>query len=155
MKRILGLIVAIVVPLSLATTVQAQTTYYGGTTMGPNYGATVMPAQPYGGFGLQYSPAIPAGGVIVDQWGGLHAVGYATVPSSEVVVQTQPRVMMTRRGSRRMVAQPRYQLPTGSLGWSGGNGGILYSEGARYSSYGSGYSVGPYGVVDHNIMWKW
>ncbi len=63
--------------------------------------------------------------------------------------------MMTRYGSRRAIAQPRYQLPTGSLGWSAGNGGMLNPVEARCSAYGSGYGVGPYGVVDHRMMWKW
>ena len=154
MNRILGLTVAVLVPMSLATTAHAQS-YYGGGAVGSDYGV-VMPGQPHGGFGMQYSPAIPSGGVIVDQWGGLHAVGYtATAPIPQAVVQPQSRAMATRSGSRRAVAQPRYVLPSGSLGWSSGNGGMLYSPEARYSSYGSGYSVGPYGVVNHNMMWKW
>jgi hypothetical protein len=155
MNRIMGLTVAVLVPMSLATTAHAQS-YYGDGTVGSDYG-TVMAGQPYGGFGHQYSPAIPAGGVIVDQWGGLHAVGYAvTAPSPAVVAaQPQPRATATRSRSRRVTAQPRYVLPSGSLGWSGGNGGMLYSPETRYSSYGSGYNVGPYGVVNHNTMWKW
>ena len=153
MNRILGLTVALVVPLSVATAAQAQTTYFGATSA-PNYGAAMMAGQPYGGFGLQYSPAVPAGGVVVDQWGGLHAVGYVgSAPG--MIVQPQNRVLATRPRSRRVVAQPRYVLPTGSLGWSGGNGGMLYSPATRYSSYGSGYNAGPYGVVNHNMMWKW
>jgi hypothetical protein len=155
MKRILGLTVAFLVPMSLATTAHAQSYYNGGGTVGSDYG-TVMADQPYGGFGHQYTPAIPAGGVIVDQWGGLHTVGYtASTPSPAAVTQPQPRSTATRSRSRRALARPRYVLPSGSLGSSGGNGGMLYSPDARYSSYGSGYNVGPYGVVNHNMMWKW
>ena len=154
MNRIIGLTVALVVPLSVATTAHAQATNYGGVPTGPDYGAAVMAGQPYGGFGLQYSPGVPAGGMVVDQWGGLHPVGYAN-SGPVAVVQPENRVVLTRPRSRRMMAQPRYQLPTGSLEWSGGNGGMLYSPGTRYASYGSGYSVGPYGVIDHRMMWKW
>jgi hypothetical protein len=153
MNRILGLTLALAMSLCLATAAQAQTGYYGGATTAPDYGTAVMAGQPYGGFGMQYSPAIPAGGVVVDQWGGVHTVGYASAPV--VVVQPQTRVVGTRLFGRRAAAQPRYVLPTGSLGWSGPNSGMLYSPDARYSSYGSGYAVGPYGVVNHNIMWKW
>jgi hypothetical protein len=32
---------------------------------------------------------------------------------------------------------------------------MLYQVDARYGAYGSGYGVGPYGVVDHRMMWKW
>ena len=88
----------------------------------------------------------------MDQYGLLHQVPYVVSAPADVV-QVQPRVM-TRYGSRR-AAQPRYLVPTGSLGWSAGNGGMLYPVNPRYASYGSGYAVGPYGVVDHRMMWKW
>jgi hypothetical protein len=153
MNRILGTTLGLVVSLCLGTASEAQTTYYDGTTS-PGYGAAVVTGQPYGGFGMQYSPAIPAGGVIVDQWGGLHAVGQATT-APVVAAQPKTRVVGSRMLSRRAAAQPRYVLPTGSLGWSDGNGGMLYSPDARYSSYGNGYGVGPYGMVDHRVMWKW
>jgi hypothetical protein len=149
MNRILGLTLAIAIPLTLTTAAHAQSTYYGVETVSPGYGG-----QAYGGFGLQYSPAVPPGGVVVDQYGLVHQVPYvASAP--QVVVQAQPRVM-TRYGSRRAaMAQPRYLVPTGSLGWSAGNDGMLYPVDARYAAYGNGYGVGPYGVVDHRMMWKW
>jgi hypothetical protein len=154
MNRILGLTVAVLLQMSMATTARAQS-YYGGTS-GPDYGAAAWAGQPYGGFGLEYSPAIPAGGVIIDQWGGLHAVGYTTTaPAPAVAAQPQARAVATRSRSRRATVQPRYVLPSGSLGWSDGNGGMLYSPENRNASYGSGYAVGPYGVVNHNMMWKW
>jgi hypothetical protein len=153
MNRMVGLTVAIVVPLTLATASHGQSTYYGLETASPVYGVPDVPSQPYGGFGLQYSPAIPPGGMVVDQYGLLHPVAYvASAP--QVVVQAQPRAV-TRYGSRRAMAQPRYLVPTGSLGWSAGNSGMLYPVNARYAAYGSGYAVGPYGVVDHQMMWKW
>jgi hypothetical protein len=154
MNRILGLAVAIVVPFCLSTAAHAQSAYYGVGPTGPVYGGYANAGQPYGGFGLEYSPAVPAGGIVIDQYGLLHAVPYVA-SASPVVVQPQPQVRTTRSGSRRAIAQPRYQLPTGSLGWSGGNGGMLYPVQTRGGSYGSGYDVGPYGVIDHNMMWKW
>jgi hypothetical protein len=154
MNRILGLAVAIVVPLTLATATHAQTTYYDTVTASPGYGVPATASQAYGGFGLQYSPGVPAGAVVMDQYGLLHQVPYvASAP--QAVMQAQPRVTHARYGSRRAAAQPRYQLPTGSLGGSAGNGGMFYPVDARYASYGSGYGVGPYGVVDHRMMWKW
>jgi hypothetical protein len=110
MNRILRLAVAIVIPLSFAAASHAQSpsTYYGVDTASPVYGG-----QPYCGFGLQYSPAVPAGGVIVDQYGLVHQVPYvASAP--QVVVQARPRVV-GRYGSRRAMAQSRYVVQTGSL----------------------------------------
>jgi hypothetical protein len=154
MKRMLGLAVAIVVPLTLATAAHAQTTYYDALAASPDNGVPAAAGQAYGGFGLQYSPGVPAGAIVMDQYGLLHQVPYvATAP--QVVVQAQPRTTYTRFGSRRARAQARYQLPTGSLGGSAGNSGMFYPVDARYASYGSGYGVGPYGVVDNRMMWKW
>jgi hypothetical protein len=153
MNRVLGLTVAIVMPLTLATASRGQSISYGVETASPVYGVSAAVGQPYGGFGLQYSPEVPVSGMVVDQYGLLHPV--ASVDSAPpVVVQAQPRVM-TRYRSRRPTAQPRYLVPTGSLGWSAGNGGMLYPVNSRYAAYGSGYGVGPYGVVDHQMMWKW
>ncbi len=83
MRRILGLTVAIVVPLTLATGSHAQSTFYGAETTGAVYGAPPVAVEPYGGFGFQYSPAVPADGVVMDQYGLLHPVPYAgSAPSS-------------------------------------------------------------------------
>jgi hypothetical protein len=155
MKRILGLAAAIVVPLGLATTTHAQPTPYGNGAMGLDYGVSSYGAQPYGGFGLQYSQALPAGGIVEDQYGVFHVIPYVASAAPIAAVQPQPSARTSRSGYRRAVVQPRYQLPTGSLGSSAANGGILYSPEMRYQSYGSGYGVGPYGVIDHRMMWKW
>jgi len=156
MTRILGLTVALVVPLCLATTAHAQMTpYNGGGAMGPYYGVSVYGGQPYGGFGLNYSQAVPAGGMVMDQYGLWHAVPYVELAAPPAATQPQQRSRTTRSTSRRVtarVAQPRYQLPTGSLGLSGANGGMLYSPAARYQSYGSGYGW-PVGVIDNSGMW--
>jgi hypothetical protein len=158
MIRILGLTVALVVPLCLTATAHAQMTPYDGDgAIRPNYGVSVYGGLPYGGFGQEYSQMVPAGGMVMDQYGLWHAV--PSVESAPPVAAAQPqpqtRSRTTRSASRRVaakVAQPRYQLPTGSLGLSGANGGMLYSTGARYQSYGSGYGW-PMGVIDHSGMW--
>jgi hypothetical protein len=64
------------------------------------------------------------------------------------------RGVPSRTEAKRVQAQPRYQLPTGSLYWSGANSGILYSPAMRYQTYGGGYARSPYGAVDHSIMYK-
>jgi len=156
MTRILALTVAIVVPLSLATKAQAQWTPYNAEG-GANsyYGVSAYGSQPYGGFGLNYSQSVAAGGMVMDQYGLWHATSYvAPAPTRPAVfAQPQARTRTTRTASRRNLAQPRYQLPTGSLGLSGGNSGILYSPGMRNQSYGSGYGSSPYGVIDNSGMW--
>ena len=159
MIRILGLTVALVVPLCLTTTARAQMTPYdGGGAMRPNYGVSVYGGLPYGGFGQNYSQVVPAGGMVMDQYGLWHAVP-SSVQSAPPVTAAQPqpqpqtRSRTTRTASRRVAAkvpQPRYQLPTGSL--SGANDGMLYSTGTRYQSYGSGYGW-PMGTIDHSGMW--
>jgi hypothetical protein len=156
MIRILGLTVALVLPLCLATTADAQMTPdYGGGAQGQNFGVSVYEGQPYGGFGLGYSQTVPAGGMVMDQYGLWHAVPYFEPAPPVAAASPQPRSRTTRSVSRRLgpkVAQPRYQLPTGTLGMSGANGGILYAPGTRYQSYGSGYGW-PMGVIDNSGMW--
>jgi hypothetical protein len=153
MNRILGLTVAIVLPLGLATTTRAQMTPYntGGTNV--YYGVPAYGSQPYGGFGDNYSQAVANGGVVMDIYGQWHMVPYVVSVPQATVVQPQTGTRVVRSTMRRIVARPRYQLPTGSLGVSGTNGGILYSPVSRYRSYGSGYGVGPYGVIDNSGMW--
>jgi hypothetical protein len=158
MIRILGLIVALVVPLCLVTSGHAQTTpYNGGGAFSPFYGVSAYGGQPYGGFGQVYSQMVPAGGMVMDQYGLWHAVPSVESAPPVAAVQPQPqpqtRSRTTRTASRRVAAkvpQPRYQLPTGSL--SGANDGMLYSTGTRYQSYGSGYGW-PMGTIDHSGMW--
>ena len=102
MIRILGLTVALVVPLCLTTTTHAQMTpYNGGGAQGPYYGVSVYGGQPYGGFGLEYSQAFPAGGMIMDQYGLWHAV--PGVQSAPAVAATQPQ---PRSRSRTVTSFP-------------------------------------------------
>jgi hypothetical protein len=159
MTRILALTVAMVASLSFVTTAQAQWMPYDAVG-GANayYGVSAYGSQPYGSFGLNYSQS---SGMTMDQYGRWDANSYVqparpvVQPARPVVApQPQPRTRTSRTASRRnIVAQPRYQLPTGSLGWSDGNSGILYSPDMRNQSYGSGYGSGAYGVVDYSGMW--
>jgi hypothetical protein len=156
MIRTLGLTLWLVVPLCLATMADAQTTpYNGGGAPNPYSGVSVYGSLPYGGFGLEYSQAFPAGGMIMDQYGLWHAVPGVQSAPAVAAAQPQPRSRPARSSSRRIpakVAQPRYQLPTGSLGLSTADGGMLYSPVTHYRSYGSGYAF-PAGVIDHSGMW--
>jgi hypothetical protein len=73
-----------------------------------------------------------------------------------VVAQPAPITRTSGSSSNRAKAKPRYQIPTGSLGWNGANGVILYSPAARHETYDAGYARGPYGVVDYGHMsWGW
>ena len=153
MNRFVGLAFAIVLPLGLATTTHAQTTPYDTGATNVYYGVPAYGSQPYGGFGLNYSQGAANGGMVMDIYGQWHVLPYVASVPPALVVQPQPRSRVVQSRIRRVVARPRYQLPSGTLGVSGTNGGILYSPGSRYQSYGSGYGVGPYGVIDNSGMW--
>jgi hypothetical protein len=149
MIRNLGLAVAFVVIGGLTPTSQAQTTPYDS-------GAQFRLNQSYGGFGLQYAQPVLSGGVVMDQGGMWHAVPYAPyVQPAAPVAPARPVVAArtSRSAGRVVVAQPRYQLTTGSLGATAGNGGIIYTPGMRHEAYGNGYARGPYGVSDYSHMW--
>ena len=100
MIRILGLTVALVVPLGLATTAHAQTTpYNGGGAIGPYYGVSG-----YGGSTLRriWARVFPGGagrGMVMDQYGLWHAVPYVAVGASVAAAQPQPRARTTRSAS--------------------------------------------------------
>jgi hypothetical protein len=154
MTRIVGLSLALVLPLSWVTTTNAQITPYGlGGAPSSYYGVSAYGGQVYGGFGLEYSQTLTAGGMIMDQYGLWHVVPYVESVPPVAAARTAAPPWMSRSVSRRVVtklAQPRYQLPTGSLGLSGTNGGILYSPGMRHQSYGYGW---PVGASDYSGMW--
>jgi hypothetical protein len=149
MIRNLGLAMAFVVIGGLAPMSEAQTTPYDS-------GAQFRLNQSYGGFGLQYAQPVVNGGVVMDQWGMLHDVPYVPYiqPAAPLAPARPVMAARTSRSAARVVAQPRYQLTTGSLGTTGSNGGILYTPGMRYEAYGNGYGRGPYGVSDYGHMWK-
>jgi hypothetical protein len=109
-------------------------------------------AEPYGGFGLEYAQAAPAGSVILDRFGMAHVLPYVT--PEPTVVTVRPASPRTRGGSRRAAARLRYSLPTGSLYWPDASGVILYSPAMRYRAYGGGYGLGAYGSADHSDMYQ-
>jgi hypothetical protein len=155
MTRLFGLTLLIVLPLSLAATTRAQTTPYDDyVPEAPRYGVAADSSQPYGGFGLDYSQPFLSGSVVMDQYGLLHDTPYVDAAPAVVAAPQQPRTRTSRSASLRGSAQPRYQLPTGSLGQTGSIGVILYSPGVRHQNYGNGYERGPYGVVDYSHMYK-
>jgi hypothetical protein len=122
--------------------------YLGGAFQG-------LPAD--GGIGFESSQPISAGRFIMDQYGMLHRVpGIQPEPAPRVerARRSPIRAGSSRARFARPVAGPRYQLPTGSLYWPGADGVMYYSPLLRYQSYGDGYGRGPYGSVDHGIMYK-
>jgi hypothetical protein len=156
MARTLGLTLATALPLVLVTTTFAQTRTYDVTEMEtPGYGLLDYRYLPHGGFGFNYSQPVIAGDVVMDQYGFIHAAAAPVASTPVTAAQPQPRTRVSRSTAVRASARPRYQLPTGSLGWSDSGGAIiLYSPAARYESYDSGYGRGPYGVTDYKYMYK-
>jgi len=158
MSRMCGLILVGIGLLSLAAPAHAQvatTDPYGMEDYG--FGGYSGEFQNFGGIGLGSSQAVPAGGVIMDRFGMLHAIpNIGTEPTARAQRARAPqaRAGFGRAGSARGRAQRQYQLPTGSLYWPAGNGVMLYAPFERYQSYGDGYGRGPYGSVDHGIMYK-
>jgi hypothetical protein len=153
MSRMFGLILVGIGLLSLASPAHAQMTMadpYGMEDYG--YGEYFHGYQTYGGIGLGSGQAVPAGGLIMDRFGMLHAI--PSVVPAPTARAPRPRAAQARTGSSRAVAKSRYQLPTGSLYWPAASGVMLYSPFERYQSYGDGYGRGPYGSVDHGIMYK-
>jgi hypothetical protein len=163
MIRSLRLTLAIALPFGLATAGHAQTTGFGfGGLESSMYGATFANNQPYGGFGMAYSQPLPSGSVAMDQYGLWHATPYVPYVNAAPAVPAAPAVAPERASrsasnrnlaSNRASRQPRYYLPTGSLGGNGANGANLYSEQVRSQSYGNGYGYGPYGVSEYSGMW--
>jgi hypothetical protein len=155
MTRVLGLSLAMALPLALATETRAQTRSYDVTGMETlTYGVSAYGDWPHGGFGFDYAQPVIAGNVVMDQYELLHATSVPAASVPVVTARPQPRTRASRSGSIRGAARPRYQLPTGSLGWTGSEGAILYSPAARFATYGSGYERGPYGVTDYKYMYK-
>jgi len=173
-----GSISAGTVLLGLAAPAHAQTTmadWYGVEDYG--YGGYSSGYQTYDGFGAGYIQAVVGGSVIMDRFGMLYRIpDVAPAPTSEgrrtedggrkklngssdvvaapALRAARARAGRARAGSGRVAAQPRYQLPTGSLYWPAANEVILYSPAMRYQSYGGGYGRDPYGSIDHGTMWK-
>ena len=148
-----GLSLVVVAFLSLSTPARAQSGAADPYVMeDEGYGGVSDDFSPYGGFGLEYSQPVRAGGLIMDRFGMLYRT--PEVAPERSVAAPPARARQARTGSSRVTARPRYQLPTGSLYWPAASGVILYSPAMRYQSYGAGYGRGPYGSVDHGMMYK-
>jgi hypothetical protein len=157
MIRLSGVVLTTILLLRSTGAAQAQVVAADPSESGCAYDGYLAGSQPYGGFGLEYGQPVAEGTVIVDRFGMFHIVSSGRSPreiAPAAPAPAQPRVRESRSSARRGQAQPRYQMPTGSLYWPGENSGILYSPAARYSNYGGGYGRGPYGGVDHSIMYK-
>lgn len=157
MTRTFALTATIVLSHALAASVQAQSTPYDDSGFVPSAtGISSFGTLPNGGFGVEYTQPVVAGSWIMDQYGMVYAAPTVdpTPPPVDAKPATAARPATRTSGSavNRTKAKPRYQLPTGSLGWSGANGVVLYSPAVRYESYGSAYGRGPYGVVNYGYM---
>jgi len=152
---------AILLSYALATSAQAQSTPYDDGGFDPtaagvwNYGT-----MPNGSFGVQYTQRLGAGSMVMDQYGLVYETPIVESALRAAAAQPAPTTRSTSRTSgstsNRAKAKPRYQIPTGSLGWNGANGVILYSPAARHETYDAGYARGPYGVVNYGHMsWGW
>jgi hypothetical protein len=157
MTRTFALTATILLSHALAVSVQAQSTPYDDRGFVPSAsGITNSGSLPNGGFGVEYTQPVVVGSWIMDQYGMVYAAPTVdpAPPAADPKPATAARPAIRTPGStaNRTKAKPRYQLRTGSLGWSGANGVVLYSPEARYESYGSGYGRGAYGVVNYGYM---
>jgi hypothetical protein len=154
MTRNFALTAAILLSHALAASTQAQSTPYDDGRFDPTAsGVSNYGSMPNGGFGIEYTQPVQAGSLIVDQYYMVRATPTVESAPRAVVAQPAPITRTSGSASNRTKAKPRYQLPTGSLGWNGGNGVILYSPASRYESYGFGYERGAYGVVNYGSMY--
>jgi len=157
MTRFYGSLLAGILFFEWAGAAQAQLVSGDPYEPGSAYDGYFYGNEPYGGFGLEFNQHVPDGSVIMDRFGMLYVASRARTPqimTPPPSAPTRPRVRESRSDTRRVQAQPHYQLPTGSLYWPGANSGILYSPEMRYQSYGGGYGRSPYGSVDHGSMYK-
>ena len=114
-------------------------------------GESLAHFEPYGGFGLETIQTPIAGTVMLDRFGLVHRAPHRE-PSLRIPA---PRPRSRSSGSRPAARTARigYQLPTGSLDWTGTSGVVLYSPALRYQNYGGGYGRGPYGSMDCGMMY--
>jgi len=159
MTRLSGFVVAGIVVFGWAGAAGAQVVDGNPFESESAYDGYFYSSLPSGGFGLEYTQPVGEGSLVMDRFGMFYmapAVRTAA-PSNTTAAVSAPmrrRGVQSRTEAKRVQAQPRYQMPTGSLYWSGANSGILYSPAMRYQSYGGGYARSPYGAVDHSIMYK-
>ncbi len=162
MSRLSGFVLAGIVIFGLAGAAGAQVVdsdpYESGSAYDGYFYSKSSPGD--GGFGLGYAQPVREGSLVMDRFGMFYMAPAARTASPPDTTAAVSAPVRRRRGApsrteaKRVQAQPRYQMPTGSLFWSGANSGILYSPGMRYQTYGGGYARSPYGAVDHSIMYK-
>jgi hypothetical protein len=154
MSRLVGSVLGLVLVLVVGQPARAQ-----------------APGSVYGGFGLNYMQPVRSGSYVLDRWWMVQPTPIigATVPPPAMVRQPVvqptpagrlPRSARATRSFGRLNNRPMSAvstatpLPTGSLYWPAGVGAPLYSPAQRYATYGQGYGVGPYGVVNYNMGYK-
>jgi hypothetical protein len=161
MIRTFVLTATILMSHALATSAQAQSTPYDDGAFDPTAsGVSNYGSMPNGSFGIEYAQQVQAGSLVMDQYGLVYRVPTVELApraaDAKPATAARPAPRMSGSTAKRAKAKPRYELPTGSLRSSGANGVVLYSPGARYETYGSGYGRGPYGVVNYgNMWWGW
>jgi hypothetical protein len=164
MNRSVGLVVAIVLIL-LASALPSQAQGPAGDLDGIRANGRHTPSgEPFGGFGFEYVQTGPSSGYVLDRWWmATEASPARTMPSRIVTATAQPRAAQlpspTRRSGGRRVfhrtASPvTYELPTGSLVWSGAGIVSPFTSAQRYESYESGYARSPYGSTDYGMAYK-
>jgi hypothetical protein len=150
MRRVFGLSLIVFAFLSLSPCAQAQSDE-SHAFLGYGYGGG-FEQESQGGFGLEFGQELPAGSLFIDRYGILYQMPEFDRQRSTPAPHARPR--QPRAGSLRVKGQARYQLPTGSLYWPDASRVLIYSPATRYRSYGAGYGIGPYGSVDHGMMYK-
>jgi hypothetical protein len=160
MNRMFGITLLAIFFLGLNSTAHAQTfpsNYYDASGYGYGPRGSGLENLPFGGFGFEYTQGPPVSGILMNRFGEVVGTYDATGPIVEAVqpqaVQPVGRLMTPFR-TKRVRVQPRYTVTTGSLGWQGANGVIVNSPAMRYQSYGSGYSLSPYGTTQYYGPWK-
>lgn len=142
--------------------------------IGAGRSAQAQVASPYyGGFGFEYAQPPPANSYLLDRWWTVQAspmVGTTLPPRVMYEPAATPEPVNPRRATRTRMgrslgtgagrtyrsaaAPPTTPLPTGSLYWMGTAGVPTYSPVQRYSAYGQGYGVSPYGSADYGASYK-
>jgi len=149
MKRMLGLALVVIFWIWLSPTSFAQSSaadWYGPGTYDQGVrGIDGFPSG-YGGFGQGYAQGPPVSGVYMNQWGQVIGETYPAAAPIFTTARPTTTPAYSRRG--RTPFQARYGVTTGTLGWPGASGMIVPPAG-RYSSYGSGYGLSPYGTVNY------
>ncbi len=150
MKRLLGVSAVLIFWIWLSPSSFAQSTqadWYGPGSYDQGFrGVDGFPSG-NGGFGMGHTQGPPASGVYMNQWG--QVIGETYPASGPIVTYAPPTAAPTNRRTGRAPLQRRYAVTTGMLGWPGGTAVPVYPSAGRYTSYGNGYALSPYGTVNY------